>query len=307
MDNDKRFEQTPFTRRQLMQGLAVASGVGAGLTALSTSAMAAEPPLKPVWVNHYTYVAPDLAKTRDWYQEVFGMQIGHKDAKTAHMWYGDTGGDTLMIIRQANPGEVSPRIEKFAFQLDGYDQKAVLAELKRRNIAAKVEDKTIWFNDLDGTEIGVTGKDYMKRPSAPAATPKLWKAISANHIVVESTDYKKLAAWYDDLFVLKDTTDAGRDIYQYFGPTVWIPTAVGQGKKTTPELKSLDHVALTIANYNSAAVEAELKRRQMIAADAKVTGSLGINCKDINGFKSQVCDANLVPDGDKRRPPVKKA
>jgi len=156
MDNNKRFEQTPFTRRQLMQGLAVASGA-AGFAALSTPAVAAEPPLKPVWVNHYTYIAPDLAKTSEWYQEVFGMQLGHKEAKLHHLWYGDTGGDTLMIVRQADAGEVSPRIVRYAFTLDNYNEKAVLAALKQRNIAAKVEDKTIWFNDLDGTEIGVTG------------------------------------------------------------------------------------------------------------------------------------------------------
>ena len=66
-------------------------------------------------------------------------------------------------------------------------------------------------------------------------------------------------------------------------------------------LKSLDHVAYTIADYVSADVEAELKRRRMIEPDVDVTGSLGINCVDVNGFKTQVWGAILVPDSERRR------
>src|SRR5437899_6904984 len=115
-------------RRQYIQGLAVGASAAAG----TTTAQAAGG-LKATWVNHYTYVAPDLKKTRDWYHEVFGMQVGHEEAKLSHMWYGDKG-DTLMIVRQAESGEQAPRIEKFGFTIDNFDKKAVEAELKRRGI-----------------------------------------------------------------------------------------------------------------------------------------------------------------------------
>src|SRR5438552_10128288 len=96
-------------RRQFLTGMALAAAAAA------VPAVEASGGIKAAWVNHYTYVAPDLKKTRDWYHEVFGMQIGHEESKLSHMWYGDKGGDTLMIIRQANAGEEAPRIEKFAF------------------------------------------------------------------------------------------------------------------------------------------------------------------------------------------------
>ena len=35
-----------------------------------------------------------MNKTVDWYHEVFGMQIGAKNKKETHMWYGDAGGNT---------------------------------------------------------------------------------------------------------------------------------------------------------------------------------------------------------------------
>jgi catechol 2,3-dioxygenase-like lactoylglutathione lyase family enzyme len=288
-----------LSRRQFIQGLALA-----GASAALTPAAAAAGGLKASWVNHYTYVAPDLKKTRDWYHEVFGMQIGHEEAKLSHMWYGDKGGDTLMIIRQANTGEVAPRIEKWAFTIDNWDKKAVETELKRRGLQPKADtDKGFWFNDPDGLEIGVFAANYAKRPSAPAAKPALWKAISANHIVILSKDYRKLADWYKDLFELRETRDSKRDTYQWFGDSVWIPTSAlprqagAQPAKTSVELKSLDHVAYTIETFKKEDVEAELKRRNL---NPRLDTDLSFNCVDINGFKTQVCDKQLVPVAEKR-------
>jgi catechol 2,3-dioxygenase-like lactoylglutathione lyase family enzyme len=292
----ENFERGRISRRQLVQGLVLA---GIPL-AIAKRSLADTPPFKPVRVSHHTYVAPDLAMTRDWYIEVFGMQLGHQNANSAHLWYGDQSGNTLMIVRQAAAGEESPRIERFAFAIENFNKKAVEAELKRRNLKVTAEDSGVRFNDLDGNAVGIFAVDFMKRPAPSNEKPKLWKAISANHIVADSNYYRKLGDWYKDLFVLRETRDSGRDVYQWFGDTVWIPTQIRQGQKTSPELKSLDHVALTIETYNSPEVEAELKRRGMIKPDAKVNGSLGIDCIDLNGFKNQVCDKDLVPNAEKR-------
>jgi catechol 2,3-dioxygenase-like lactoylglutathione lyase family enzyme len=290
-----------MNRRWFIQSLAAAAAAAAVPNAEAASGM------KAVWLNHYTYVAPDLKKTRDWYHEVFGMQVGHAEAKLSHLWYGDKG-DTLMIVRQAESGEAAPRIEKFGFTLESFDKKAVEAELKRRGLQPKADtDKGFWFTDPEGNEIGVFAKDFVKRPAKSNEKPFLWQTVSANHIVVLTPDYKKLGAWYKDLLTLKETSDAGRDVYQWFGPSsVWIPTAVRQGAKTSAQLKSLDHVAYTITNYDSDKVADELRRRKMINADANVKGSLGINCVDVNGLKTQVCDITLVPDAEKKRATEKK-
>jgi len=233
---------------------------------------------------------------------VFAMQKGHSDAKETHLWYGDTLGDTLMIVRQAQAGDVAPGITKFGFQIDHWNKNAVEAALKERGISAQSDtDKGFWFKDPEGNEIGVFARDFMKRPSGSGPKPTTWKALSANHIVVTSPDYKKLASWYFDLFGFNRTTDAGRDVYQWFGDTVWIPTEVGEGKQPSATLKTLDHVAYTIDNYETAPVAKELIKRQMIPADSTAaTGtSLGINCVDVNKFKTQICAWNLVPNGDR--------
>src|SRR5215468_1419424 len=175
-------------RRNFMQGLtaAAAAAVVPGSFAEPPAPAAANGGLTATWVNQYTYVAPDLKKTRDWYHEVFDMQIGHEEAKLSHMWYGDRG-DTLMIIRQAEAGEQAPRIHKFGFTIDYWDSKAVEAELKRRGLQPKADGKKgFWFNDPEGNEIGVFARDYAQRPAPSAEKPFLWKAVSANHIVALS-------------------------------------------------------------------------------------------------------------------------
>ncbi|MBI4471772.1 MAG: VOC family protein [Acidobacteria bacterium] len=293
----RKAQNRVITRRQAMQGLA-AIAAGAALPR-STEAV---PLFKPMWLSNYTYVAPDLKKTADWYIEVFGMQRGQSDSKQVHLWYGDDGFDTLMIVRQASAGEQAPRIERFGFTIDDWDKAWVESQLKSRGLQPVSDtDKGFWVKDSEGNVIGVFARDHMRRPSAPATKPFLWKAISANHVVVTSHTYKELGAWYMDFLAFKQTTDNGRDVYQWFGDTVWIPTATRQGDKSSAELNTLDHVALTIENYKTEPVGAELKRRKMISADANVGDSLGINCVDINNFKTQVCAWNLVPNAERTR------
>src|SRR5689334_20182839 len=138
----ENLQQRNMDRRQMVKGMALAA-VAAAVPSLEAGANGT---MKAAWVNHYTYVAPDLKKTRDWYHEVFGMQVGHEEAKLSHMWYGDKGGDTLMIIRQANAGEEAPRIERWAFTVDPWDKATVEAALKSRGLQPKADtDKGFWF------------------------------------------------------------------------------------------------------------------------------------------------------------------
>src|SRR5215467_11177518 len=106
-------EKARLTRRQLIQGLTATAAV----LALPFKA-SAKPAFKPIWLNQYTYNAPDMKKTVDWYIEVFGMQKGAANAKETHLWFGDVQGDTLMIVRQAQAGDVSPGITKMGFTVN---------------------------------------------------------------------------------------------------------------------------------------------------------------------------------------------
>jgi hypothetical protein len=229
------------------------------------------------------------------------MQIGHEEARLSHLWFGDKNSDTLMIVRQANAGEVAPRVERFAFTIANWNKKNIQSELQRRQLSAKSDtDKGFWIKDPDGLEFGLFARDYVKRPASRVEKPALWKALSVNHTVNYSPDYRKVADWYKNLLSLKETHDSGGDTYQWYGDSVWIPTKIrAAGGKTSAELNSLDHVAYTIENYQKDAVEAELARRDL---KPRPDTDLSYNCVDINGFKMQVCDKQLVPVAEKRPP-----
>ena len=64
---------------------------------------------------------------------------------------------------------------------------------------------------------------------------------------------------------------------------------------------TFDHVAYTIADYETRPVGLELKRRGMISEDSNAENgtSLGINCIDVNDFKTQICAWNLVTNADR--------
>jgi len=290
-----------ITRRTFLQTAAAA------VTAASIPSRAgAETALKPIWLNQYTYTAPDMKKTVDWYMEVFGMQKGMSTARETHLWFGDVQGDTRMIVKQAQAGDVAPGLTKFGFTINYWDKTAVQEELKRRNITAQSDtDKGFWFKDPEGNEIGVFAHDYMKRPAAAASKPLVWKALSGNHIVVLTADYKKLTAWYNDLLAFNQTTDSGRDVCLWFGDTVWLPTQVREGAKSSAQLGTLDHCALTVADYDTPKVVEQLKKYKIIPADSKIGADgqpdYGIYGVDLNNFKTQVCSWKEAPTQYARR------
>ena len=287
-----------MTRRQLLQALSAL----ATAAALPFRAEAA-PAFKPIWLNQYTYTAPDLQATADWYVDVFGMQRGMVTAREIHLWFGDIQGDTLMIVRQAQAADTAPAITRFGFTINYWDREIVRAELELRGLDPRPDTaRGFWFQDPEGNEIGVFAPNWMPRPAAPASQPVVLRALSANHIVVVSSDYKKLAAWYHDLIALNQTTDSGRDVVQWFGDTAWLPTQVREGRATSAALETFDHCALTVADYDTRRVVPEMKRHGIISQDQEIedddTGIYGV---DLNDFKIQVCAWNEAPNQDRRR------
>ena len=293
--------ETRLGRRQLIKGLTAASaatvlsrGTGAALTEGAGRVRTAAS-LTAKWVSHYTYIAPDLRETADWYEEVFGMQRGDANSREVHLWYGDTGGDTLMIVRQANAGESAPGLEKLAFIIEDWDQRAVEAELERRGLHPISDtDRGFWFTDLEGNEIGVFAEDFVSRPPGRVESPTLWKGVSTNHVQIMTSRHREMATWYKDVLGLTQVWESETEAYLDFADSVSIIAfpRVDDARSTSAALGRYDHAAYTIEDYDHEAVEAELTRRGL-----KPQGSYGLShyFVDINSHKIQVCDLDLVP------------
>ena len=286
-------------RRQLVVGLgtvAAAAALPSRATAAVSEAMSENTHadgFKATWINQYTYVAPDVERTADWYAEVFGMQRGDATRREIHLWYGDTGGDTLMIVRQANPGERAPGLEKLALIIEDWDQRAVEAELERRGLHPISDtDRGFWFTDLEGNEIGVSAEDFVSRPPVRAESPTLWKAVSTNHVQIMTSRHREMAIWYKDVLGLTQSWESETAAYLHFADSVIAFSRVENARSTSAALGRYDHAAYTIEDYDHEAVEAELTRRGL-----EPQGSYGLShyFVDINGHKIQVCDLDLVP------------
>ena len=145
------FEHGKLTRRQLVQSIAVLAS-----TAATSPAPAAESAFKAAAVNHISYSVADYARTRDFYEGLFGMKISHDDGHQCYMEFGATH----LIPRNARAGAPVPRIDHIAYTIDPWDRTAVEAELKRRGLNPRPDEETSFHvKDPDGFDLQICSKE----------------------------------------------------------------------------------------------------------------------------------------------------
>ena len=121
--------------------------------------------------------------------------------------------------------------------------------------------------------------------AAPAlgAQGKSLNTLAINHISYGVPDYGRTRDFYSDLLGMKVSKDDGKQCDLNFGDSFFVIRKTRQ-----PDNKPyVDHIAYTIDNWAPAAVEAELKRRNL---DPKMDAEkLSVSVKDPDGFGVQIC------------------
>ena len=122
---------------------------------------------------------------------------------------------------------------------------------------------------------------------ALAAQPKGLKTLAVNHISYGVADYAKTRDFYSELLGMKVSEDDGKQCNLGFGDSFFVVRKTRQ-----PDNKPfVDHIAYTIDNWDPAAVEAELKRRNL---DPKMDAEkLSVSVKDPDGFGVQICSKEM--------------
>ena len=122
--------------------------------------------------------------------------------------------------------------------------------------------------------------------AAPAAGGggNVLKATYLNHVGYQVADYGKSRDWYAELFGLKVLLDDGKKANLGVGESLLI-----FHPRKTPTTPVVDHVCLTIANWDTdknvkAAVEDELKRRGLKIRNSEHS----FHFSDPDGFELQV-------------------
>jgi catechol 2,3-dioxygenase-like lactoylglutathione lyase family enzyme len=151
------FEDGKMTRRQLIQSLTLAA-TAATRSATSAAATGAGV-LKATYLNHVGYQVADYAKSRDWYAELFGMKVLSDDGKKANLGVGES-----QLILHPRKSPTIPVVDHVCLTIANWDtdknvKEEVEAELKRRGLKTRTTEHSFHFNDPDGFELQVGGKD----------------------------------------------------------------------------------------------------------------------------------------------------
>jgi catechol 2,3-dioxygenase-like lactoylglutathione lyase family enzyme len=119
---------------------------------------------KAIAFNHIDLRVPDIAQSRAFYRELFGMQeVYYKADEPNAQCFLRFGNDALYLRKSQQPGG-KPYVDHVAFTVVNYNHEAVGAELKRRGLNPQVDGKLAWaVRDPDGTKIELTGKELPER------------------------------------------------------------------------------------------------------------------------------------------------
>lgn len=146
------FERGRISRRQLIQGLA--------LTGAAASAAAAAPApgeggaLKAVGINHLSYSVPDYKKTRDFYADLFGMQVRGDDGAQCTLAFGDT----FIVVRKTAQADRKAYLDHFAISIEDFDKESVEGLLKARGLQPTPDgDRSFHVKDPDGFDLQISG------------------------------------------------------------------------------------------------------------------------------------------------------
>ncbi|MGE5325695.1 MAG: VOC family protein [Deltaproteobacteria bacterium] len=130
--------------------------------------------------------------------------------------------------------------------------------------------------------------------AAGASVPKAgagkgFKAIAVNHISYQVADHAKTRDFYAGLLDLEVLKDTGSQCFLKLNDsnTFLIPRNAPAG--VTPP--RVDHIALTIADWDAKAVGAELERRGL---KPKADTENSFHIADPNGYDLQICGEKMT-------------
>lgn len=287
-------ERGQIDRRQLLQML------GLGTTALATgvfpkgaaAGQARGSKSFPVTtMNHLSYqCGPDYAKVRDWYVDLFGAWVAWDNGKQCALEFGDPKKPEGLYIRPASQGQ-KPTIGHFAFGIPNITAHlaAMKVEMERwglKNIRPDGEHG--WISDdpagymlntwvpekdpamfpgaaspckvadskecRDAYEAGLKNLATMPKPSGRGFSASYFSNIvlnvPADAMVIERDFYR-------DLMGMKVLNESPKRVVLRFGGDMLLI----EGTLKAGEEPYCNRYGFQIENYDSAKVEAELKRR----------------------------------------------
>ena len=136
------FDSGQLSRREFCETMAVATAVLAAGGAAANAAP--QRGFTMLGVNHIAYTCPDYRLARDFYRDVFGMQVlNDKGMGRANLAFGpapDNGGNFLVVRTEgaANPPPpAQSHVDHICFTIANWNEPQIRSELAAQNLAGR--------------------------------------------------------------------------------------------------------------------------------------------------------------------------
>ena len=150
-----QYEDGSLSRRELLAALALLVAAPAAAAAQTAKPIAAVKSM-----NHVTVFVPNVQKSVDFYQSVFGMPILTKQDAGINLSTG-TGFYGIYPAPNATTGSVN----HVCFGIENFDADAVLKQLTERGVKGSIrmrgETKELYFTDPDGIRVQLQDVTYI--------------------------------------------------------------------------------------------------------------------------------------------------
>jgi len=154
----RKYETGQITRREL---LTVLTGIAAA-PALAATAAAAEAPLGPVkQLNHVSIFVPDVKKSTQFYQDLFGMPVLTNQDPGVNL----NAGAGFLGVYPAPQNATQGSINHLCLAVDNFDADKVLRTLTDRGVRARIrqrgDTKELYLTDPDGISVQLQDSSYI--------------------------------------------------------------------------------------------------------------------------------------------------
>jgi catechol 2,3-dioxygenase-like lactoylglutathione lyase family enzyme len=144
----ERFDAGTLSRRQLLQGLTALAAAGA-----AAPSAAQQTPFTSSRIDHISVQTPELAKSIEFYQSIFGLKVINEDKPNEIVRMG-----TTRIIVSLHHKEPTGIVDHFAIAVDGFERESATAALARHGLKAETNlDYGFYVRDPAGVPVQIVG------------------------------------------------------------------------------------------------------------------------------------------------------
>ena len=109
--------------------------------------------LHAVDINHVALRISDVGRSVEWYQELMGLNVLQRGTTSAFLGLGE---NFLALFQRPSGGGA----DHFCFSVEDYEPDAVKAKLAMHGIESTRREDRIYFKDLNGLTVQVSGESH---------------------------------------------------------------------------------------------------------------------------------------------------